>query len=209
VANQLDFVRRRYKRLAPIYPLFNFVFALPSRLRAQAVGRLNLEIGATALEVGCGTGSNFLFLETAVGEGGAIFGVDASDAMLVRAAARCHNHNWKNVTLLAEDAAEMVLPAPVDGVLFSVSYSVMPDPRRVLARAWSYLRKGGSIVILDGTLANNTLKKLVRPFAQILSRATVLGNLDRRPWNDFRDFTSQIEVEELRFGYYLCRGVKV
>ena len=85
----------------------------------------------------------------------------------------------------------------------------MPDPRRALARAWTYLRQGGSVVILDGTVENGTFGKFTRPFMQIVSRATVLGDLHRRPWEDFKELTTHIEVEGLNFGYFLCRGVKV
>jgi hypothetical protein len=40
--------------------------------------------------------------------------------------------------------------------------------------------------------------------------ARVLGHLDRQPWEDFKSFTPQVEVEEINFGtYYICRGTKL
>ena len=209
VTTKLDLIRRRYSRLAAIYPVFNLIFALSSRMRASAVDRLALKTGATVLEVGCGTGSNFGLLEKAVGPAGEVLAVDFSDAMIARARARCRKHGWNNITLLAQDAAEMVLPSQVDAALFSVSYSVMPDPQKALRQAWKYLRNSGSLVILDARLGDGMMARLARPLVKALSDATVLGDLDRRPWDDLKHFTSHVEVEQLKFGYYICRGVKL
>ncbi len=38
---------------------------------------------------------------------------------------------------------------PVDAVLFSLSYSVMPDRREALKRAWTALQPGGRVVIIS------------------------------------------------------------
>src|SRR5215472_10375480 len=72
----VDFIRKRYDRLAPIYPLFEILFALPWGIRARAVRRLGLQRGDRVLEVGCGTGRNFPHLVRAVGRTGHVYGVD-------------------------------------------------------------------------------------------------------------------------------------
>jgi ubiquinone/menaquinone biosynthesis C-methylase UbiE len=79
---ELDFIRRRYNRLAPIYPVFNLVFFLPFGIRARAVARLELREGDKALEVGCGTGRNLPYLVKAVGTAGEVFGVDCCEGMI-------------------------------------------------------------------------------------------------------------------------------
>ena len=207
-AEALDFVRRRYRHLAGIYPLFNLVLALPPHVRARAIDRLALKTGATVLEVGCGTGANLGLLEHAVGASGKVIGIDCSDAMLARASARCRKRRWDNVTLLAGDAAAMAIPSQVDGVLFSVSYTVMPNPQEALRRAWGSLRQNGSVVILDGRFPGGPSSRFTRWIVEKFMDMTVLGKLDRRPWKDLERFTSFIEVEELHFGYYICRGAK-
>lgn len=207
--HELDFIRRRYDRLASIYPVFSLVFWLPRNIRARAVTRLNLKPGDNVLEVGCGTGRNLRWLVEAVGPTGAIFGVDCCDGMLAKARARSQRHQWHNVKLWQQDAAEMVLPGHVDGVLFSLSYTVIPQPRVALAQAWKYLRPHRHVVIMDGKLAHGRLGRLSRPFVTLLSKATVLGDLERQPWEDLKKFTSLIEMEEINLGtYYICRGTK-
>jgi hypothetical protein len=130
--------------------------------------------------------------------------------MLAKARALVERHPWHNVRLLAQDAAEIVLPSPVDGVLFSLSYSVMPRPQRALAKAWEYLRPTRYVVIMDGKIARGLLGRLSRPLIELISKTTVLGNPDRQPWRDLRQLTPLVEVEEVNWGtYYICRGTKV
>ena len=112
----VDFIRRRYDRLAPIYPLFEILFALPWGIRARAVRRLELWSGDLVWEVGCGTGRNFPHLVRAVGRTGHVYGVDLSPGMLERARKRCVRNKWENVTLLLRNAVEYSLPETVNGV---------------------------------------------------------------------------------------------
>ena len=208
--HELDLVRRRYNRLASIYAVFDLVFWLPFGIRARAVRRLELKAGESVLELGCGTGRNFPWLVEAVGPTGEVFGVDYSEGMLAKASKRCERHQWHNIKLLQQDAGKMALPGPVDGVLFSLCYTVMPEPRSALARAWQYLRPNRHVVIMDGKLAHGVWGKLSRPLVMSLCKATVLGDPDRQPWEDLRQFTPQIEMEEINFGtYYICRGTKL
>lgn len=205
-----DFVRRRFNRLAPIYPIFDVLLLLPPRACAEAVRRLELKPGGHVLEVGCGTGRNLARLVQAVGPGGHVYGVDLSEGMLSRAQERCARHAWQNVTLLHSDAAAYTLPKQVNGVLFSLSYSVIPDHYGALRRAWSYLRPGGHVVIMDGKLIPGAAGRLLRPLVLLTMKATVLGDPDKRPWEDLREFTERVEVTEMALGtYYICRGTKV
>ena len=207
---EIDFVRRRYDHLASIYPLFNVLFWLPLKVRAKAVKQLELKPGDKVLEVGCGTGRNLRRLVEAVGPTGEVFGVDCCDAMLAKARELSNRHRWHNVKLWQEDATEMRLPAPVDGVLFSLSYTVIPKPVTALEKAWEYLLPKRYVVIMDGKLAHGLLGRLSRPLVIFLSKATVLGDPDRQPWEDLKKFTPQIEMEEVNFGtYYVCRGTKL
>ncbi len=204
-----DFIRRRYGRLAAIYPVFELVFWLPPGIRRRAVARLELKPGDRVLEVGCGTGRNFPHLIRAAGADGQVYGVDFTPAMLSVARKRCAQHGWQNVTLLEGDAASLELPQPVDAVLFSLSYAVMPNHREVLHQVWKHLRPGKHLVVLDAKSPHGFLGRVTRPLGTWVSRASVLGNPDRRPWDDLRELTDSVEIgEELLGMYYICRGTK-
>ena len=207
---EIDFVRRRYSHLVSIYPLFDVLFWLPLNIRAKAVARLGLKPGDKVLEVGCGTGRNLRLLVEAVGPTGEVFGVDCCDAMLAKARELSEHHQWHNVKLWQQDATRMLLPVPVDRVLFSLSYTVIPKPVTALEKAWQYLHSKRNVVIMDGKLAHGLLGRLSRPLVTFLSKATVLGDPDRQPWEDLKKLTPLVEIEEVNFGtYYICRGTKL
>jgi len=208
--HNLEAVRRRYRWLAPIYPLFELVFLLPPGIRTRAVERLSLTAGDRVLEVGCGTGRNLADLVAAVGATGSVYGVDYSEAMLERAAQLCDQRGWQNIALLQKDAAQLTLSEAVDGVLFSLSYSVMPNSRDALAQAWKYLKPGKRLVIVDGKLAAGISGRVSRPFVTWLSRRTILGDPMKLPQQELREFTSSLEVEEFNLGtYYICTATKL
>ena len=203
------FVRRRYNRLAKFFVLFEWLFLLPPGIRRRAVSCLELKPCGRVLEVGCGTGRNLPYLVQAVGAQGQVYGIDLSEGMLREARELSANANWHNVTLIQADATEYTLPELVDGVIFSLSYAVIPQHREALKRAWEQLRPGGYVVIMDAKLPSGFLGKLFHPFVVWASRATVLGNPDIRPWEELRELTDDVSCEEVQFEtYYICRGRK-
>jgi demethylmenaquinone methyltransferase/2-methoxy-6-polyprenyl-1,4-benzoquinol methylase len=205
----ISFVERRYNRLARFFVLFEWLFLLPRGIRSKAVSRLELQPGSRVLEVGCGTGRNLSPLLDAVGAEGRVYGVDLSEGMLAEARVLCAQAGWQNVTLIQSDAADYVLPEPVNGVIFSLSYAVIPHHEDALRHAWNQLRPRGYLVIMDARLPKGILGKLLHPFVVWTSRLTVLGNPDVRPWDELRKLTPDVDYEEAQFGtYYICRARK-
>jgi demethylmenaquinone methyltransferase/2-methoxy-6-polyprenyl-1,4-benzoquinol methylase len=204
-----NFVRERYNRIAPYYPLFEILFALPWGIRARAVRRLELKPGDRVLEVGCGTGRNLPFLVNAVGTSGRIYAADLSPEMLKRARSRCEKNGWKNVELVLEDASHYSPPEKMDAVIFSLSYCVLPRRLDVLRRAWDSLRPGGKIVLMDAKPVTGWLRQILTPLAAWLSRKTVIGNPYLEPWNELREIAGQVHMEEVWGGaYFICWAAK-
>ena len=209
IAYDAPFVRRRYNRLAKWFVFFEWLFLLPRGIRNEAVSWLELGAGASVLEVGCGTGRNLGLLVEAVGREGRVYGVDVSDRMLEEAEKLCQRAKWPQVTLVRADAADYTLPEPVEGVIFSLSYAVIPQHREALRQAWAQVRPGGYVVIMDAKLRRGLVGRLVRPFVVWTSRLTVLGNPDIRPWDELKELAGEIRYEEFQWGtYYICRGKK-
>jgi demethylmenaquinone methyltransferase/2-methoxy-6-polyprenyl-1,4-benzoquinol methylase len=203
------FIARRYDRLASLIGLFDWLFFVPPHLRRHAAKRLGLRPGDRVLEIGCGTGRNFPFLQTAVGPAGKIYGVDLSAGMLGRARDLCQRERWSNIELSQGDAADYVPPEPLDGILFGLSYNTMPHHRMVLEHAWKLLRPGGRIVIMDGKLPSGLGGKLVLPFGLWLMKHTMLGNPFIRPWDELAALADEFAMQEFLFGsWYLCWGRK-
>jgi ubiquinone/menaquinone biosynthesis C-methylase UbiE len=202
-------VARRYDRLSGLIPLFDWLFFQPPGFRAKAVDRLALRPGEHVLEIGCGTGRNLPYLSKAVGPHGRVYGVDLSPGMLARASALCERNRWRNVELIESDAAHYRAPAPLDGVMFGLSYNTMPHHLLVLHQAWAQLRPGGRLVIMDAKLPPGLGGRLVLPFGLWLMKHTMLGNPLIKPWEDLARLAGAIEMEQFMFGsWYICRAIK-
>jgi ubiquinone/menaquinone biosynthesis C-methylase UbiE len=202
-------VSRRYDRLAPIYRAILPFFLLPRGARRAAVDALDLSPGASVLEVGCGSGRNLPLLVDAVGPSGKVYGVDISTGMLDRAKRLVDRRGWSNVELRVEDAARLTRPDELDGVLFGLSYAVLPERRTALEAGWKLLRLGGRLVIVEGRLPDNLLGRLLRAPTLALSRLTVLGDPDARGWEDLAELSPDVRTRWLQFGmYYVSRAVK-
>jgi ubiquinone/menaquinone biosynthesis C-methylase UbiE len=199
----------RYDRISGLITFFEWLLFLPRGLRKEAVSRLSLRPGEKVLEVGCGTGRNFPYLSEAAGTTGRVYGVDLSPGMLRKARALCARGGFANIELTQGDAADFTPPAPLDAVFFSLSYNTMPHHLAVLRRAWSALRPGGRLVIMDAKLPPGLAGRLILPFSLWLMKRTLLGNPYIRPWEDLSRLGLVFDQEEFLFGsYYICRAVK-
>jgi len=137
-----------------------------------------LKPGNTVLEIGAGTGRNFPYLVEAVGPSGTVIGVDASPGMLAEARKLIERRGWSNVQLLHQDATQLEVDRDVDGVLFSLSYSALPEPRPALARAWECLRPSSRVVVMDMGLTQGGPHRLLAPIGRLHTRRGGLGGVE-------------------------------
>jgi demethylmenaquinone methyltransferase/2-methoxy-6-polyprenyl-1,4-benzoquinol methylase len=165
------------------------------RARRKAVAALALDPGDTVLEIGAGTGRNLPYLIDAVGPSGSVIGVDASPGMLAEARRLVRREGWPNVQLLHQDAAQLAIDREVDAVLFSLSYSALPDPRSALSRAWERMRPGARVVVMDLGLTQTRFARLLAPVAKLLIKLGP-GDPYSEPWLDLAEYG---EAETERF----------
>ena len=173
--------------------------------RLRAVRALGLRAGDSVVDIACGTGLNFPLIEEVIGPEGRIVGVDLTDAMLARAEDRVAKNGWRNVSLVQADAAEFEFPFGIDAILSTYALTQVPECAQVIARGATALHAGGSWVVLDLKVPDNTpgwLAQLgtatVRPFASIDEW------LMRRPWEAIRtaiqEELADLSWTELFFG---------
>lgn len=77
--------------------------------RGRAVEKLALKGGDSVLDLACGTGLNFKFLEEKIGRQGKIIALDYSRVMLEKAREKIKANNWLNITLVQADASNFSL----------------------------------------------------------------------------------------------------
>jgi hypothetical protein len=63
----------------------------------------------------------------------------------------------------------------VDGVLFSLSYSVMPEPRAAVEAAWKYLRRGKSFSHCGRQAGDGNLRPTLATVRDLAQQANDFG----------------------------------
>lgn len=128
--------------------------ALREGVMREAMAAFAPPRGSRGLDVGCGIGSHTLSLAHAVGAGGGVTGVDASDAVLERArlyasAATLEAH----VDFVAADMAALPFGDDAFDWLWSADCIGYPcgDPLPALREAARVVRPGGRIAVLAWT----------------------------------------------------------
>ena len=203
--------RKSQEEVPPQRALLRSDRSFPLRkIRAEAVERSALGPGQVVLDLACGTGLSFCFLERAIGPQGRIVGVDLSSDMLARARERVAGQGWQNVTLIEANAEEIDLGrGSVDAVLCFYAQDVMNSPRAV-GRAADALRPGGRFVAAGGKCVGGWRGLLIDP----ITLASLLPfvaepSLRTRPWSNLERFMGALDVEERLWGSgYLACGVK-
>ncbi len=196
-------VTERYGQFARFYCVLEVLYLVLPRARRRAVVALDLKDGDAVLEIGAGTGRNLSYLVDAVGPSGTVIGVDASEGMLAEARKLVERHGWSNVQLLEQDATQLLVDHDLDAVLFSLSYSVIPQPQLALALAWKQLRSGSRVVVMDLGLTHTRLRRVLEPIARLLIKLGP-GDPYSRPWDDLAAYGSVTTERFLLDLYYVC-----
>ena len=195
--------RRRYSQHAATYERSTAAF---DAYRRRAVERLGLLPGEVVLDVGCGTGLCFRFLEQAVGLTGRIVGVEQSAEMLARALERVQRCGCGNVTAILSPAEEAEIPVVADAALFCATHDVLRSPD-ALVNVLSHVRVGGRVVATGGKWASPWLVPLnLAVFAEHRPYVTTFEGFDQ-PWSHLASLVGDLEVEEVASGAgYLAWG---
>lgn len=200
---------KRYDLGLKLYGLFGFRL---DWYRKLAVESLSLQAGDTIIDLACGTGLNFEYLQRAVGEEGRIIGVDLTDAMLDQARQRVAVNGWRNVDLIQADLAEYSFPTTgVAGIMSSYAITLVPEFDRVIQRGAEALRPGGRLAILDFKKPRYWPEWLIRLGAWLYKSYGVSLDLAvRHPWESVNRYLHPVLFREFYFGgLYLSVGERV
>jgi SAM-dependent methyltransferase len=206
-APELGFVRRVYAvwgRHPALYAAQDWItFAgRPRAIRRRAARALGVGPGARVLEVACGTGRNFRWIEDVIGPSGTLVGFDYSEEMLAAARALADRRGFRNVELVRGDAAVLDVGAePFDAVLCTLGMSAIPDHRRALARCRAVVRPGGRVVVCDARPLRGGLAAL-DPVVRAVYRRGAAWQPDRDLVGDLRELVGDVRVEELNAGTF-------
>jgi len=136
-------------------------------LRNKGVSFIGLKEGDIVLDLACGNGVNFEYLEKRIGEQGQIIGFDYSEGMLRFATERKKKNNWQNIQLLQGDAASLDLQLDsLDGAFCSLGLSAIPDIKSTIQNVYNSLKPEKHFVVLDAKLFDGwtrVFNPIIRP----------------------------------------------
>ncbi|HEX4481506.1 MAG TPA: class I SAM-dependent methyltransferase [Rudaea sp.] len=125
--------------------------------RKELIQRLPLPNGAHVVELGGGTGRNLGFFGARLDQCASVDIVDLCPALLdvarARASAKSHVH------VIEADATTYQPNAPVDCVYFSYALTMIPNWQAALSNAWTMLKPGGAIGVVDFCVPMQTASK--------------------------------------------------
>ena len=138
----------------------------------QAIARTGLAAGMSALDIGCGTGAVMRLMGEVVGAQGQVVGVDG-DGRLGREAVQLLSADGPDIYRFVE--ADVTKVESIEGQQFDLVFARllvvhMPDPIEALRRFWSWVKPGGSLLIMDLDL---TVTRYF-PHSEVLSHASDL-----------------------------------
>ena len=110
---------------------------------------LDPQPGERILDLGCGTGHLTADIDAAVGDDGAVLGIDASPAMIAEARETYPNRAFERV-----DVTDFEADAPFDAVFSNAALHWIDDQDAALAAVADALRSGGRFVAELGTTGN-------------------------------------------------------
>lgn len=170
--------------------------------RDRLVDEMEPKADARIVEIGCGTARNLIRMARRHPKA-ALFGLDASEAMLDTARKAIARAGLSHRITLAHGYAENIAPAMFgetrnfDDAVFSYSLSMIPDWRAAIAAADAVLHDDGRIHIVDFGDLTGFAKPLRRGLLawlrlfHVAPRVELLGALERQSGGDFRCLTGR------------------
>jgi ubiquinone/menaquinone biosynthesis C-methylase UbiE len=122
------------------------------RYQQEMLARLELAVGATVLDIGCGTGQDSQELAQVVGSSGRVVGIDKSETMLQTARTRAAQAQLPIEFVLADATHLPFTDASFDGCWASRVLAHVGEPEVALAEMVRVARPGARVVVADGDL---------------------------------------------------------
>ena len=161
------------------------------------------------LDLGCGAGLDLYFYAKAVGDGGKLYGLDISQAMLDKARKNLESVGVQNVEFLNAPADAIPLPdGSVDFVTANGIYNLSPDKEALMGEVFRVLKPGGRTVfaeiVLKAELPRQIRKNIDDWFRCIGGALTEPDFLARLKSAGFRDVQILWKGRNARTGHKLA-----
>jgi ubiquinone/menaquinone biosynthesis C-methylase UbiE len=114
----------------------------------RTIERASLPIGSRVLDICCGAGASALPAAEAVGQTGAVMGVDLAKELLELARAKAIQRRLRNIEFEIGDMLSLRFPvASFDAVVCVFGIFFVPDMSKAVSELWSRIRPGGKLAV--------------------------------------------------------------
>src|SRR5258708_1934056 len=114
----------------------------------RTVERLDLKLGATVLDVGCGTGASALPAAELVSSSGKVIGVDLAEKLLEQARSKAAQRQLENVEFRLGDMTDLGFPdRHFEAVVSVFSIFFVPDMEAQVRELCRMVEPGGKLAI--------------------------------------------------------------
>ena len=187
-------IENKYKRISSITE-FLLSFTVP--IRIQAISSLNLTPGSAVVDVGCGTGASFLYLENIIGASGMILGIEPSSSMMSIARERVTREGWKNVILYESIVEEIEVTEKYDGALLFAMHDVF-NSQEGLKKIHLMLKDSARVVCVGPKIQDRGFLKMFNPMLHLLFKRMALSQDNKdKPWRLVAElFVTEKIIEE-------------
>lgn len=182
-------------------PFANFDFFFVKNIREQAVHALQLGRDGHVLDLGCGGGGCFPYLEAEVGSNGQIVAVDVSPQSCINARNRVKSNGWENVRVIEASAQDVELSEGFDGALMFAAPDIYAS-ESALANVLPHLKRHARVAIFGAKRSGGPLGRVLNPFFRFMVRtlSTTTPIPDEAPWRLLSERLEDLIVREYFFG---------
>ena len=114
----------------------------------RTIERASLPIGSRVLDVCCGAGASALPAAEAVGQTGAVIGVDLAKELLELARAKAIQRRLRNIEFEVGDMLSLRFSvASFDAAVCVFGIFFVPDMSKAVSELWSRIRPGGKLAV--------------------------------------------------------------
>ena len=208
---QLKAAIKYYDKFSKVYDWFSPKWYY-HEARDYAIEQLALKSGNTVLNLPCGTGQNFEYLQKHLNETGLIIGIDLSEGMLEKAKQKLTDNYWNNIQIIKEDATKINKEwvtnhfgrsLKINAILCDLGLSGFPNWEQIIDNMLELLEPNGRLVIMDWYLPEPSLRgKLIKWIGK--------GEVNRPIYQYLKSKVANFQVNTAfnRGGVFVATGIK-
>ncbi|MDP5276439.1 class I SAM-dependent methyltransferase [Chengkuizengella axinellae] len=203
-----------YNTFSTIYDFISFQ-KYYGKAREEAVKRLQIKKNMTIINVACGTGQNFKYVQQYLKGTGLVIGLDFSNGMLDQANKKIINNQWNNIRLIHADAKQLSyedlrkkLPSTtslnkIDCVICDLGLTAIENWQVVIDNMLNVVKDNGRIVIMDWYMEELTFRG---KFVNWIGKS----DITRPTWKYFKKHVDHFELDHNynRGGVFVASGNK-